>query len=246
MAKKRSKMRPEERRNQILDCAQSLFFSNGYDVTTVNDIMKAAGLSKGGFYHHFASKDELLVGILERSVLQTEAIFQPILEIPGLAAIERYERYFKALRDRQTAATLHSQLPVVVALFRNENAMLRVRLIASVMDGAAPVFSQILRLGMDEGAFKIDNPDAIARLIIQIGNHHQEAMRKVVHAATKNDLEAAGLQLIEALKVESLATDRLLGIPDGTTRFRSDDFAPAFVEMVRKMNFPEHEYEQGA
>ncbi|TIL28812.1 MAG: helix-turn-helix transcriptional regulator, partial [Mesorhizobium sp.] len=42
---------PEIRSAELLDCAQRLFFERGYDNTTVNDIIREAGLSKGAFYH---------------------------------------------------------------------------------------------------------------------------------------------------------------------------------------------------
>ena len=50
---------PETRIAELLDCAQRLFFERGYDNTTVNDILEAAGLSKGAFYHYFESKEAL-------------------------------------------------------------------------------------------------------------------------------------------------------------------------------------------
>ena len=52
----RIKKPPEIRTAELLDCAQRLFFERGYDNTTVNDIIAEAGLSKGAFYHYFASK----------------------------------------------------------------------------------------------------------------------------------------------------------------------------------------------
>lgn len=63
---KRTNMKPEDRRTQLLNCARYLFFTKGFDDTTMTDILTAAGISKGGFYHHFGSKDELLFGALDR------------------------------------------------------------------------------------------------------------------------------------------------------------------------------------
>jgi len=47
-------------RARILDAAVSLFAELGYDATSVSMIITRAGVAKGGFYHHFASKNELL------------------------------------------------------------------------------------------------------------------------------------------------------------------------------------------
>jgi AcrR family transcriptional regulator len=44
----------------VLDAAVNLFAEQGYDATSVAQVIGRAGLTKGGFYHHFASKDALL------------------------------------------------------------------------------------------------------------------------------------------------------------------------------------------
>jgi TetR/AcrR family transcriptional repressor of nem operon len=53
-------------RLRLLDAAQDLMRSKGYAATTVDDVCKAAGLTKGSFFHHFASKEELGVAVAER------------------------------------------------------------------------------------------------------------------------------------------------------------------------------------
>lgn len=50
----------EDLKQKIMDAAWELFYQKGYDDTTVNDIIKKAGTSKGGFYYYFKAKDELL------------------------------------------------------------------------------------------------------------------------------------------------------------------------------------------
>ncbi len=54
-----------ETRSLILDAAYRLFSSHGYGQTSVDAILGEAGLSKGAFYHHFASKEELFKVLLE-------------------------------------------------------------------------------------------------------------------------------------------------------------------------------------
>ncbi len=68
-------MRKGERRKQeLVDAATALFFSRGYEETSVNDILDAVGCSKGSFYHHFESKMDLLAQIArERAAAGFEA-----------------------------------------------------------------------------------------------------------------------------------------------------------------------------
>ena len=49
-----------ENRRRILDAAGRLFREKGFDAVTVAEVMKAAGLTHGGFYGHFSSKDDLI------------------------------------------------------------------------------------------------------------------------------------------------------------------------------------------
>lgn len=51
---------------QIVETAFRLFLSHGYDGTGVNQILSEAGLSKGAFYHHFASKHQLYEAVVDR------------------------------------------------------------------------------------------------------------------------------------------------------------------------------------
>lgn len=54
------KIEKDNLRQVIMDAAWDLFYEKGYENTTINDIIKRAGTSKGGFYYYFKAKDELL------------------------------------------------------------------------------------------------------------------------------------------------------------------------------------------
>ena len=59
MEVKVSREQMAENRLRILDAASRLFREKGFDAVTVSEVMKAAGLTHGGFYGHFTSKDDL-------------------------------------------------------------------------------------------------------------------------------------------------------------------------------------------
>lgn len=56
----------DEKRQELLNAAEKLFCHQGYDKTSVQDILNATGMSKGGFYHHFTSKEEVLTALCDR------------------------------------------------------------------------------------------------------------------------------------------------------------------------------------
>ncbi len=59
-------------RQRILKCAGTLFRSKGFHAVSINEIMDAAKLTRGGFYHHFKSKEALFVEVLRAPLELTE------------------------------------------------------------------------------------------------------------------------------------------------------------------------------
>lgn len=95
----------DEKRQEVLNTAERLFCQRGYDGTSVQDILSEMSLSKGGFYHHFASKDEVLKALCERRSLRmaefTEASLNDIATPMG--RINAVLHGFMPLRREETA-----------------------------------------------------------------------------------------------------------------------------------------------
>jgi TetR/AcrR family transcriptional regulator, transcriptional repressor for nem operon len=66
-----SRERAAENRDRIVDVAGRLFRERGFDGIGVANLMKAAGLTHGGFYGHFASKEDLEVQACARALAQS-------------------------------------------------------------------------------------------------------------------------------------------------------------------------------
>jgi TetR/AcrR family transcriptional repressor of nem operon len=61
-----SRVQAEENRNRVIDVAGRLFREHGFEGTSLEDIMAAAGLTRGGFYSNFASKEDLMAQACDR------------------------------------------------------------------------------------------------------------------------------------------------------------------------------------
>src|SRR5512146_991102 len=82
-------------RREIVEASLQLFSVKGYYNTSISDILEATGLTKGGLYGHFASKEEIWDAAYERSVQIWQAIvFEGVLEIA-----HPLERIMRALEN---------------------------------------------------------------------------------------------------------------------------------------------------
>lgn len=63
-------------RLRIAEAADRLFYERGFEATSFADIAKAVGLSRGNFYYHFESKDQILQAVLSRRLEATSALLQ--------------------------------------------------------------------------------------------------------------------------------------------------------------------------
>jgi AcrR family transcriptional regulator len=67
--------RSQETQSRILAAAEQSFAEHGYDVTSVDSICRAAGVSKGAFYHHFPSKGSVFVALLNAWLAELDRQF---------------------------------------------------------------------------------------------------------------------------------------------------------------------------
>ncbi|MEI4770546.1 TetR/AcrR family transcriptional regulator [Psychrobacillus sp. FJAT-51614] len=71
MTPKVSEEYKEEKKKEIIQAAATVFGSNGFYSTTMDDLVKASGISKGAIYHYFKSKEEVYEHMLQQQVEQT-------------------------------------------------------------------------------------------------------------------------------------------------------------------------------
>lgn len=105
-------MRPQRGKQQLLDSATRLFATQGYFSTTIEQITDDAGVSKGLVYNYFASKEDLLVGLIEATTVRMEAVartFDPDESLHD--ALPKFlASFFSYLKSEKQFLTLQLQL----------------------------------------------------------------------------------------------------------------------------------------
>src|ERR1700758_4475271 len=114
-------------RQEILRTAARLFQQRGYDATSMNDVAAALKLSKGGLYHHFQSKDEILFEIMNHAMeITQERVINPVRGIADAqerlrALIRLHIEVVLSPRDREITVMLHENNPLPPTLRRRIN-----------------------------------------------------------------------------------------------------------------------------
>ena len=97
---------PEETVGRILDVASRLFLEKGYEHTSIQDIINnLGGLSKGAIYHHFKSKEEILIAVTDRMTAESNHMLAQIRDASGLNGREKLRWIFKASINRPVQTT---------------------------------------------------------------------------------------------------------------------------------------------
>jgi AcrR family transcriptional regulator len=94
----RKEIEKERRRNEIVDAAERLFNSNGYENVSMDDIAKAVGLSRATMYLSFRNKEEIYMDVSYRSSTILLKMFKNCCK-DGANGIENIEAYIRTFRD---------------------------------------------------------------------------------------------------------------------------------------------------
>lgn len=87
-------MAAKSTREHLIDVGVGLMHQNGYNATGLTDILKAADVPKGSFYHHFDSKEDFAAAVLERYGMREREHTATILNDTTIPPLKRLRRYF--------------------------------------------------------------------------------------------------------------------------------------------------------
>lgn len=116
----RKEREKQQRRLEIISAAENVFFSQGYENSTMEDVAKRVELSKGTLYLYFTSKDELLLAIVQKSISKLQNLFieHSSKEENGICKIravgEAFIRFFFEYRDYYNIMNYHFSHPTSV------------------------------------------------------------------------------------------------------------------------------------
>lgn len=172
--RERNNANRERRRVEILEAAAHLFAEQGYHATSIDDLVAATGLQRGGLYHYIEGKQDLL--------FQIHRVFvEPQLE-------EMSELIAKEEPADDTLRAIFSALMQAFAVHRDQGfvfvyerrAMLdhpKWESVRELRDEVEELIQQVILRGVEEGKFEVADPRLATQVMLGIVNSSYEWFR---------------------------------------------------------------------
>lgn len=212
---------PDQRRGEILDCATDLFARRGFDLTTMDDIADAAGITKRTLYRYVKSKDELLYDIHDlfsgvHLIPQGDGLYDdPVEELRNII-----RAHIRVVVKNRTAITVFFEE-------RKHLTGARWRLIEQRRDAYESHTVKVIEDGIKRGLFRDFNPRPVAQAILggltefyrwmqldgslTVDELAEEHIRLIIEGAATNrsvELQAPQVPLIDSGGRRKAATGR--------------------------------------
>lgn len=223
----------ELRRSKILEAAQRLVYTKGYDGMSIQDILTDQQISKGAFYHYFPSKQTLLEALIEQMAHQVLQLMNPIVQDGSLSAPEKLRRVFD-IASRWKTERKKVLLSLVGVWYADENAALRQKAQVALLPIIAPMLTKIVRQGIREGVFHNAFPDQISVIMFSLlYSFGDRLIALIVQPSPGADI----IKRLETLSASHQdAMERILGAQPGSLPLFDTTILREWMPLIRNSN----------
>ena len=190
-------------KEKILDVAEQLFYSIGYEETSMDAIQKGADIARGTLYYHFENKEKLLDRVIQR---QGNLIFEQAELVSRDKNLSIEDRLIKSLLSMNMSSK-QEEIPLDQVHHPN-NALLHQKINQYIVERASPFLTEVVMDGINEGIFKTDYPQVAIEMILTYSN-----------VAFDYTHELSQEQLFNKFTAFSYHIHRLLGAQQGILDF---------------------------
>ena len=163
-SKKEDPMRKGERRKQdLLAIAYRMFITQGYENTSVDDIIAEAGIAKGTYYYYFASKEQTLEEVIGMMIEKEAEMAKQILS----SEISVPQKIVGIVTSIQPAP---EETAIEGALMKPENVLMHDKIRRKLVETVTPLLSEVVEEGIKEGIFSCDNIPERVRMMLMVSN----------------------------------------------------------------------------
>lgn len=203
-------------KEKILEASYELFSSKGYSQTTVSDIIKMVGSSRGGFYHHFNSKEEILEIIVDEFIDEFSGLYNATIGQHTGSSTDLFVKIFSIFFEYKIEQMKDWRKLQKIFTFQGSHSII-FRIAREFEELTTKIYTKIIKKGIDQGEFSAKYPKALAGLwtreMIQLN-------RRVRKKFFQYD-EFQRITFLEDLKFTENLINRELGLEGNTIEVMS-------------------------
>ena len=219
------------RKQEILSTAEILFCKNGYEQTSIQDILDQLNSSKGSFYHHFVSKEALLKGICGKRARQ---IFDSAQSAAGECddPVRRLNLLLSGmipLRDEKLSFIL-----MFLPIFRlPEGRMIKACYCDSLADLFLDPVAACLEEGQKTGVLCCGNVRIAAGLVLTLVNHFWVLICEMILQDMEMGAEPDLSEYLRLAEQYRLSVERILSLPYGSAELIDIRMLKLLIEQIQ-------------
>lgn len=151
----------EERKNEILDVAERLFETKGFDGTSTTDILNEIGIARGTLYYHFKSKEDILDAMIDRMTGSLVANAGEIAAQKDVPVLQRLTQMMLALNVNNDLG--HE---IMEQVHKPQNALMHQKVQERLLAGVNPIVTALIEEGIAQGICQTDYPAEVAEMTL--------------------------------------------------------------------------------
>lgn len=159
----KASIKHNSKKSELIEIAEKLFLEKGFEETSVEDILKTSGLSKGGFYHYFKSKEEVLGESINNFAENLLKEVEPIIEDQRLNALEKLNLFMeKKIASQKQKREI---IEYLVMLMKSEFTLHKYCIV--IGQKYVEPLVKIIEQGVKEGIFNVEFPRETADILLR-------------------------------------------------------------------------------
>lgn len=224
----------DAKRQEMLNAAEKLFCSKGYEATSVQDILNVLHASKGGFYHHFASKEDVLKTLCTQRAERVAAYTQELLDNAegDMARLNIVLHGFMPMR-REEVAFVNMMLPLIK---QPEGKAMAMAYQEALSESFQPLLSKELSDAREHGTI-CPPVREIASVVLHLINRCWMDMAELMLQVTRKGLRYDTAALLTILERYRRSVEVLLDAPYGSIEIiRIEEWEEIAQRLLRTLD----------
>lgn len=224
----------DAKRQEMLNAAEKLFCSKGYEATSVQDILNVLHASKGGFYHHFASKEDVLKTLCAQRAERVVAYTQELLDNAegDMVRLNIVLHGFMPMR-REEVAFVNMMLPLIK---QPEGKAMAIAYQEALSESFQPLLSKELNDAREHGTI-CPPVREIASVVLHLINRCWMDMAELMLQVTRKGLRYDTSALLTILERYRRSVEVLLDAPYGSIEIiRIEEWEEIAQRLLRTLD----------